>query len=157
MTPKAKQDIRNALRTMVENHAATMTILQAMLNDLSAQLDSDRSDLERQPENFAVLGSQVPAIDGPMLSVVHRGKRCFLGNTIPYRLIVKLISKPNRYFSYHELTSDVWDGVRSEAAIRSVVKVLRAKLRKSRLHDLAAAIDGSVAKHYGLILDRIVG
>ena len=92
-----------------------------------------------------------------MLSIVHKGKRCFLGNTIPYRFIVKLIGRPNRYFSYDELCTDVWDGIRSESTVRSVVKVLRAKLRESCLNELADAIDGSVARHYALILDGVTG
>lgn len=71
--------------------------------------------------------------------------------------MAKLLGRPNRYFSYEELCAEVWKGIRSETAVRSVVKVLRSKLRSSRLHDLAAAIDGSVARYYGLFVNRIVG
>lgn len=157
MTPETKQDIRIALRTMAENHAATMTVLQRMLTELSAQLDGEQAKAARRSNSSRVLDSKFPAVDSSMLSVVHKGKRCFLGNTIPYRFIVKLIGRPNRYFSYDELCAEVWDGVRSESTVRSVVKVLRAKLRESRLHELADAIDGSVARHYGLILDGVTG
>ena len=49
------------------------------------------------------------------------------------------------------------DGKRSEAAVRSVVKVLRQKLATAGMHDLADAIDGTTARHYGLMLRAIFG
>ena len=152
MTPETKCDIRNALRAIADNHAATMTVLHKMLNDLSAQLDGERGDAAL-PIGVQVPTSKLPYVDTAMLSIVHGEHRCFLGNTIPYRFLVKLIGRPNRYFSYDELCADVWRGVRSEATVRSAVKIIRNKLRRALLHELANAIDGSVARHYGLILD----
>lgn len=150
MNPKAKQDIRNALRTIAENHAATMAVLERTLQDLAAELNDDQPASSRTVKRDA----GAPYVDLSLLSVVHRGKCCFLGDTFPFRLMAKLIGSPNRYFSYDELLADVWDCVRSRTAVRSVVKILRAKLRDARLDELAAAIDGSVKQHYGLILNR---
>lgn len=155
MKSETKRDIRSALRTIAENHAATMAVLERMLNDLAAQLDGERTSTAAPSSRHIKRDPYVPYIDWPMLSVVHRGRRCFLGDTFPFRLIAKLIGHPNRFFSYDELLGDVWDSVRSRTAVRSVVKVLRAKLRRSRLHELAEAIDGSVKRHYGLMLNRM--
>jgi DNA-binding response OmpR family regulator len=154
MTPESKQDIRIALRTIAENHAATMRILQQTLNLLSDQLEHEPRNFRSRRSTVVLANSNAPFVDFGLLSIVHKGRHCFLGNTIPFRLIGKLIDRPNRYFSYRELRDEVWQCVVSDAAIRSVVKVLRAKLRKSRLHELAAAVDGSVARHYGLMLQR---
>ena len=154
MNPKAKQDIRNALRTIAENHAATMAVLEKMLHDLAAELDNDQLPSSSSVYRTGKRDAGDPYVDLSLLSVVHRGNRCFLGDTFPFRLMAKLIGSPNRYFSYDELLADVWDCVRSRTAVRSVVKILRAKLRDARLDELAAAIDGSVKQHYGLILNR---
>jgi DNA-binding response OmpR family regulator len=55
--------------------------------------------------------------------------------------------------SHEQLQEEVWDAVRSRSAVRSVVKVLRAKLRKAGMTGLADAIDGHVAGHYALFID----
>lgn len=155
MKPDIKPGIRNALRIIAENHAATMAALEKMLLDPAAQLDGVQINEPPRYKQREKRDTNSLYVDPPMLSVIHCGKRCFLGNTIPFRLITKLIDNPNRYFSYDELFTDVWGGIRSETAVRSVVKVLRSKLRNSKLHELAKAIDGSVARHYGLIFGRI--
>lgn len=154
MNPKAKQDIRNALRLIAENHAATMSVLEKTLQELTAQLKDDQPASSSPPARTVRRDRDAPYVDWPMLSVVHRGNCCFLGDTFPLHFIAKLVGNPNRYFSYDELLADVWDCIRSPTTVRSVVKVLRAKLRRARLHALAAAIDGSVKRHYGLILNR---
>ena len=55
--------------------------------------------------------------------------------------------------TYERLLQDVWDGPRSNEAIRSVVRDLRRKLKSAGMGDLADAIDGSNRECYGLILD----
>ena len=45
--------------------------------------------------------------------------------------------------------------VRVDAAVHSAVKVLRRKLSAAGMADLAAAIDGSVSRHYALMLDEL--
>jgi DNA-binding response OmpR family regulator len=93
-------------------------------------------------------------IDRESLSVTFHGKTCFLSNTIPFKFLCHLARRPNTYISHEELLSEVWQGYRSDAAVRSVVKTLRAKLRQAGLAALAEAIDGSAAGHYSLKLDR---
>ena len=83
------------------------------------------------------------------------GRTCFLGNSLHFRLLGRLAQRPNSYFSYEDLFARVWDGgVRSDDAVRSVVKRLRRALRRAGLGDLAKAIDGSVPGHYALKLGR---
>jgi hypothetical protein len=95
-----------------------------------------------------------PICDRSTFSVNWGGKACRLGNTLPFRLIERLARRPNQFFPYAQLLEEIWEGPRSREAVRSVVKVLRCKLREAKMADLAAAIDGSSSHHYGLILDR---
>jgi hypothetical protein len=80
------------------------------------------------------------------------GKTCFLGNTRPFRFLARLAQRPNAYIPYEDLLSDVWQGLLSDSAVRSVAKALRQRLRQAGLGDLADAIDGTVAGHYTLRL-----
>jgi hypothetical protein len=85
-----------------------------------------------------------------LLSVTFRGKTCFLDNTLLFKLLASLSQRPNAYLSYEDLLSNVWEGVRSDATVRSVVKALRQRLRGAGPGELADAIDGTVAGHYAL-------
>jgi DNA-binding response OmpR family regulator len=80
-------------------------------------------------------------------------KTCYLGDTLPFLLLERLARRPNRLFRYDILLQDVWKCKRSKEAVRSVVKVLRQKLRAAGMEDLAEAIDGTTAQHYGLMID----
>src|SRR5437899_13066336 len=86
-------------------------------------------------------------IETNLMSVTFRCKTCFLGNTLAFKLLCRLARRPNTYVSYEELLADVWHGVRSNSAVRSVVKTLRSKLRREGLAILAQAIDGVVPGH----------
>jgi DNA-binding response OmpR family regulator len=87
-----------------------------------------------------------------MLSVNFEGKACFLGNTYPFKLIACLARRPNTYVTHEVLLSEVWEGIRCNATVRSAVKVLRKKLRQAGMAALADAIDGSTSGHYALKL-----
>jgi DNA-binding response OmpR family regulator len=91
-------------------------------------------------------------IEQALLSVTYQGKTCFLGNTLPFKLLCQLARRPNTYIPHEELLADVWQCIRSDAAVRSVVKTLRKKLRQAGLVALAQAIDGSESGHYSLKL-----
>ena len=97
-------------------------------------------------------GNHVPIADQSSLSVVWEGRRCYLGQTLPFRLFERLARRPNQYVTYEQLLQDVWEGPRSNEAIRSVVRYLRRKLKDAGMGDLADAIDGSNRECYGLIL-----
>ena len=47
---------------------------------------------------------------------------------------------------------DVWDGVKADETIRSVVRHLKLRLRDADMAELAAAISGR-NHHYALMLD----
>lgn len=78
MKPETQREIRNALRTIAENHAATMAVLERMLNDLASQLDGDQCAVLSQSKDAARRKSGLPYIDTPMLSVIHRGNAASL-------------------------------------------------------------------------------
>ena len=91
-----------------------------------------------------------PRVDHSLLCVIHHGKPCFLGNTLALKFIDRLLQRPNCYVSYDKLLEEIWGGVRSHAAVRSLVKTLRAKLREAGLEGLASSIDGSVKGHFAI-------
>jgi len=94
-------------------------------------------------------------IDPAQRTVQFRGRTCFLGGRLPFRLLSRLARRPNTFVSHEDLLDDVWEGaVRSDDAVRSAVKALRQRLRKAGLGDLADAIDGTVPGHYALRIDR---
>jgi Transcriptional regulatory protein, C terminal len=82
--------------------------------------------------------------------VSFRGDTCILGNGLLFRFLAFLADRPNAYLTYQELLDEVWDGPRSDSAIRSVVKRLRVLLRQKGMPELADAIDGSMPGRYGL-------
>ena len=156
MNPEKQERIRQTLKSLAEAQAATITLLEEALGLMAEELALD-------PITFWKSWSAVRAVAAPtrtalfdteMLTVTFQGKSCFLGNTLPFRLFVRLARRPNTYVAYEDLLADVWDGVRTDEAIRSVVKTLRSKLREAKMSVLADAIDGSVPGHYGLRLAK---
>jgi DNA-binding response OmpR family regulator len=127
-----------------------MNLLEQTLTLLCEELSLDPLTYFRtQP---AAPGGYPGLVADPRELVVRfGGKTCFLGNTLPFRLLARLAQRPNRYFTYEELLADVWEGdCRSDASVRSVVKVLRRKLREAGMGQLADAIDGTERGHYAL-------
>lgn len=96
-----------------------------------------------------------PIADRGTLSVNWGGRTCYLGFTLPFQLFEALAYRPNRYILVEDLLDEVWCQCRSNAAVRSVVRDLRNRLRKARMPELAAAIDGSNRGRYGLMLDSL--
>jgi DNA-binding winged helix-turn-helix (wHTH) protein len=90
-----------------------------------------------------------------MLSIEFRNKQCFLGNTIPLRLFRSLLQRRNQFLAYDELLDQVRGGVRSASTVRSAVKILRSRLRQAGMTEVAEAIDGQVAGHYALMINRL--
>jgi len=72
------------------------------------------------------------------------GRTCYLGDTLPFWFLERLARRPNQLFRYDTLLQDVWKCKRSKEALRSVVKVLRQKLKAADMDDLAEAIDGAL-------------
>jgi DNA-binding response OmpR family regulator len=95
-----------------------------------------------------------PVIDRTRFTVTFRGHTCRLGNTIPFRFLARLAATPDRLIPHQDLIDDVWDGVCSDDALRSVVKHLRRRLRAGGLPELASAVRADEPGHYVLRLGR---
>jgi DNA-binding response OmpR family regulator len=154
MDADRRESVRRSLRALAESYAATMRLMEQTYALLSDELALDPLDyLARHTAAGQPTAGPEPVVDEALLTVSFRGRACFLGNTLPFRLLVRLARRPNCYVTHDDLLADVWDGgLRSEGAVRSVVKVLRQKLRGAGLGDLADAIDGSSPGRYALRL-----
>lgn len=154
ITAEKREQIRVTLKQLAEVNAATMQLLETMSSLLSLELALDPlAYLRSLPEPAPTKLSQaVPIADPTRFSIIYRGKACYLGYTLPFRLFARLVRRPNVYFKNEALLADVWGDDRSPEAIRSVVKILRSRLRRAGMKDLADAIDGSEPGHYALKL-----
>jgi DNA-binding response OmpR family regulator len=154
MNPDRREQIRRFLASLAQSYTATMELMEQTLDLLCEELDLDpwsyfqRRQLPQQtrPDRAGLV------VDPAQFSVCFGGKVCFLGNTLPFRLLARLARRPGAYVPYEDLLEDVWQGVRSDAAVRSVAKTLRQKLRQAGLGEVADALDGAVAGHYALRL-----
>ena len=135
--------------------------LRDKLCDLVTTLRDVVSRVKEATEELTAIdeGAQSPhtpnglVIDRERLTVSWNGSRCYMGYTIPFRLIERLARRPNQYVTYERLLDDIWGAPRSKSAIRSAVNNLRSQLNSAGMGDLAKAIDGSNSGRYGLILD----
>lgn len=153
MNAEKREQIRHALRNLAQAQAATIEFMEKTLALLSEELAIDPLTFWRSHIARPAAPPHDLLVDQELLSVTYQGRSCFLGNTLLFRFFAHLARRPNLYFSHDELLSAVWQGVRSDDAIRSVVKRLRIALRQAGMPDLAEAIDGSVAGHYALKID----
>ena len=155
MDANKRTQIRRTLRSLAEAHAATIDLMEQTLTLLSDELAMDAIVFWKSRGSAVHVSSaqRLPNVDYDHLQVMYQGKTCFLGNTLPFRFLARLVRRPNRFFTYEELQQDVWEGPRSDAAIRSVVKRLRQSLRRQGMPELAEAIDGSMAGRYRLRID----
>lgn len=156
MNPEKQERIRQTLKSLAEAQAATITLMEEALAMMTEELSLDPITFWKSRGSPTLIAppTKTTLFDIEMLTITFQGKACFLGNTLPFRFFVRLARRPNTYVTYEDLLSDVWDGVRTDEAIRSVVKTLRSKLREAHMGTLAAAIDGSVPGHYGLKLAK---
>jgi DNA-binding response OmpR family regulator len=152
MNTDRREQIRRSLCSLAESYAATMELMERTLSLLCEELALDPwTYFQTHPSSRSVPSDRHGlVVDHKLLSVHFDGKTCFLGNTLSFRFLARLSERPNAYVSYEELLSDVWQGVRSDAAVRSTVKTLRQRLRKAGMGGLADAIDGKVPGHYTL-------
>ena len=155
MIETREQQIRANVKRLAAIHAATISVLEESVTILEAELQvlslsPQKPDLQNEKD----IDPDQPLIDRSVMCVVYRGKRCFLGNTLMLKFMERLVCRANQYVSYNQLLSEVWNAVREPSSVRSVVKVLRAKLRAAGMAGLSNAIDGRVSGHYGLILNR---
>lgn len=153
MKTDRRDSIRNSLRCLAEAHAAAMRILEHTYQLLCEEFAPDLAEYLR-PTPPASADDLRPVINPSLFTVVFRGRTCRLGNTIPFRFLARLAETPERYVPHQDLIDDLWDGVCSDDALRSVVKNLRRRLRGAGLGELADAIDGLTRGHYALRFGR---
>ena len=154
VTEQKTQIIQESLRHLAATHAAAVAEIERTMQVLAIAMETEPW-LGEYPATAAKTSARRdgPAADRPTLSAVWRGRSCFLGNTLLFRFFERLARTPNHYVTYAALLDDVWEGdVRSKATIRGVAKRLRDRLCAGGMSDLAQAVNGSEAGHYGLIL-----
>jgi hypothetical protein len=157
MTSTTREQIQRTLYDLAIAHATTIKLMEHTLELLGEELALDAKTFWRTRVTLADDGRPTsnPIVDNGSLEAIYQGKRCFLGNTVLYRLIECLSRKPNKYFTYDELFQGVWGGgVRSDSTVRTAIKRLRTALREAGMDELAEAIDGSSPGRYSLRVTR---
>ena len=145
---------RESLRQLAEGYAIIIAHYERTIALLETELS--RPVPEQTSPSHAVRSrlGELHVLE-ETLTVVFRGKSCFLGNTIPLRLFRSLLVQRNQFVRHDDLLVHVWNGVRAPSTIRSAVKLLRRLLRDAGMKDVADAIDGSSAGYYRLMMDRL--
>lgn len=149
-----REEVRRTLMSLAQAHISAMELMQHTLSLLDDEyaLDAYSFWKSRRPTD-PMADSFLPVADEKHLEIRYQNKSCFVGNRLPFWLFACLARRPNKFFNYRELFEEVWTGeVRSESAVRAVVKRLRSLLRDAQMPELAAAIDGSEPRHYRLLL-----
>ena len=147
------------LKRLAATHAEAAQILDELVFAIAENCDMDTGIGVATPPPANVsrrqsFVSRVPLVDPDILAVRWKGKTCFLGKTLAFRLFARLAQRPNHFLSHDLLLDEVWECRVTKEAMRSVVKVLKQKLRQAGMADLAAAINGHRRECYGLFLDR---
>ncbi len=142
--------LEKSIDRLIASHSETL----GSLHRLKAIVSSGKSvELETAERFYSEVAEQwMPVMDYSTFSVQHESTICFLGNTLPFRLLARLLRRPNSYVSHQILLDEIWDGIRSPEAVRSVVKTLRSKLRDAGLVTLSNSIDGKTRGHYAVFL-----
>jgi DNA-binding response OmpR family regulator len=151
----AKRELfRRTLQNLVTSQAETLELLERTFALIGDELGIDAATFWRArtatPE--LPMAERLFRVDPDRLQIVFHGKACELGDT-PFRLLLRLAKRPNTYVTYEDLLADVWNGERSDDAVRSAIKRLRHTLRSHGLEELADAIDGSKPGRYRLRAD----
>lgn len=94
-----------------------------------------------------------PLVNTSTFTVEWLGRSCELGPSVPFKLMQRLLRRPDRYLAYQVLMADVWDRRCSHAAVRSAVKRLRSRLCAAGMRELAEGIRGR-GGCYGLFIHR---
>jgi DNA-binding response OmpR family regulator len=148
----AKRELfRRTLRNLAESQATTLQLLEHMFSLIGDELGIDALTFWRARATAGIHPTieRLFHVDPERLQVVFQGKRCELADT-PFKLLQRLAKRPNVYVTHENLLDDVWDGRRSDAAIRSAIKRLKQTLRRYGLAELAEAIHGSKPGRYRL-------
>jgi DNA-binding response OmpR family regulator len=151
----AKRELfRRTLQNLAESHAKTLDLLERTFALIGEELGIDAVTFWRTRTAVpdSPTAERLFRVDPDRLQIVFHGKACELADT-PFRLLLRLAKRPNSYVTYEDLLADVWNGERSDDAVRSAIKRLRHTLRTHGLRELADAIDGSKPGRYRLRFD----
>jgi len=151
--------IVQGLRRLAATHVEAATILHEIVSEIGENLGLDvgigtTTPLPVNESPLEPSAPRTPTADADSLAIRWKGKTCFLGKTLPFKLFARLARRPNQFLSHDLLLDEVWECRVTKEAMRSVVKMLKQKLRQAGMADLAAAINGRRRECYGLILDR---
>jgi DNA-binding response OmpR family regulator len=133
-------------------HAATARAAERAWSLLAEYEMNNLHDIPCTHCHRRLLSSDRPLVNTATFTVAWRDRHCIIGPSILFKLIERLSRHPDRFYSYHILMDEVWDGRRSNAAVRSAVKRLRRTLCAAGMSELAAAIKGR-GECYGLFLN----
>jgi len=103
-----QEQIRRVLRQLAANYSAAMKMMEQVLGFMEEELSLEQTP----PKGFRARLKNQPSsrleVDRSALSVTSRGRSCFLGNTLMFRLIEQLAKHRNKYVPYEDLLADVW-------------------------------------------------
>lgn len=84
-----------------------------------------------------------PVLNELSKRVFWKGRSAHLGNTQYFRILDRLARRPNQYVTHLDLMREVWENEEMPlSTVRSVVRILRQKLRDDDMGELADAIRG---------------
>jgi hypothetical protein len=141
MTHQQRMEVfRNTLSELDQAHITTAFCLGRL------------QELVSMDDPAPIEGRSLPCMDESSYCVVWKRQRCRLGHTTSFKLLARLLRRPNQYVSYDHLLRDVWqDRVVSRQTIRSAIRLLKMKLARANMRSLAQAIEGH-GQHYGFML-----
>lgn len=83
----------------------------------------------------------VPILDRSRFVVGWARHECSLGPTILFRLMERLLRRPDHFITHEQLLNDVWSGdSRADSTVRSALRHLRRRLRQAGMQRLANCI-----------------
>ncbi len=104
---------------------ASLLVVLKHVDDLTDIIEG-RADSSDDPQRRTPPPLPELRVDRPMLAVIWRGRTCYLGYTLPFRLIERLARSPRQYVRATQLVEELWDGPRAASTVRSAVSDLRA-------------------------------
>jgi len=146
------ETVLDAFAELAALHAAAAAAAERAWSVLAKHDDLDVQGIACARCGSYQLPADRPRIDAATFTVEWHGRRCSLGPSILFKLLQRLLRRPDRYCPYDILMADVWERRCSNTTVRSAIKRLRRALCQAGLDDLAEAIRGR-GQCYGLILN----